>query len=70
MNKISNLISEYPFYTGVISLLIGIITLVYKIRKKESFNMNNYNVAGWNVLISSWALILLAFIFGMTLIFK
>ncbi|MFI1773290.1 hypothetical protein [Thalassobellus citreus] len=68
--KLIKLITEYPFYTGCIFLLIGVFFLIYKIKKNESFNMKNYNTAGWQALISSWALILISIIFGIILILK
>jgi xanthine/uracil permease len=69
-SKLVELISEYPFYLGCIFIVIGVYFLIYKILKKESFDMDNYNVAGWGALISSWALIILSFIFGFFLILK
>jgi len=56
---ISELISENPFYSGFILLIIGFSALIYKLRKKESFNMDDYSVAGWEALIGSWVLIIL-----------
>ena len=67
-SKLSNLISEYPYYFGSLFLLLGIILLAYNLKNKKSFNMDNYNIAGWDALINSWALTLLLFIFGISLI--
>jgi hypothetical protein len=69
-NILNELTSKYPFYSGFVSLLFGISYLVYKIYKKESFSMKDYNVAGWGALVNSWALILLFIIIGLFLIFK
>ena len=68
--KFSDLISEYPFYSGSICLILGILYLIYKVYKKESFNMKGYNVAGWRAFVNSWALILILIIMGLFLIFK
>ena len=67
---INELISENPVYIGCILIIIGFSALIYKLRKQKSFNMDDYNVAGWEAMISSWALILLSFIFGIFLILK
>ena len=68
--KISELISGNPFYFGCLFLIIGVSALGYKISKKKSFNMDDYNIAGWEALISSWGLIILSLIFGIFLILK
>ncbi|MDO5978691.1 hypothetical protein [Flavivirga spongiicola] len=68
--KIIELISDYPFYCGCLFLIIGVISLTYKIKKKKSLKKGNYNIASWNALINSWALIVIAFVFGIILIFK
>ncbi len=67
---ISELISENPLFIGCILIIIGFSALIYKLSKKETFNMDDYNIAGWEAMISSWALIILSFIFGIFLILK
>jgi uncharacterized membrane protein len=52
-SKLSNLISEYPYCFGSLFLLLGIILLASNLKNKKSFNMDNYNIAGWDALINS-----------------
>lgn len=68
--KFNELISEYPFYVGNICIIIGILYFIYKIYKKESFSMKDYNVGGWSALVNSWVLILILIVAGLFLILK
>ncbi len=67
---LSDLINTYPLYTGGALLLIGLLWFLYKIYKRESFKMNDYNVAGWKAMVNSWSVIILLIILGTTLIIR
>lgn len=62
--------TEYPFYVGSICLIIGTSYLIYKIGKKESFKMRDYDVMSWKALANSWGFCFMLIILGLTLIFK
>ena len=69
-SKLNELMAEYPFYIGSFCLLLGIGLLIYKIRKRESFRMKDYNVITWKVLVDTWAFILILIMLGLALIFR
>jgi hypothetical protein len=68
--KLNELMAEYPFYVGSFCLLLGIALLIYKIGKKESFRMKDYNVITWKVLVDTWAFVLMLIMLGLALIFR
>ena len=61
---------EFPFQSGIVSIIIGFIMLYYQLKKNNSFKMSEYGVNSWRVLVNIWALIIMSFIVGITLIFK
>jgi hypothetical protein len=61
---------EDPFLLGLIILLVAIGYLIYKIDKKESFNMHKHSAAGWKALVYSWVVLFMLIIFGLSLIIK
>ena len=69
-SKLNELMAEYPFYVGSFCLLLGIGLLIYKIGKKESFRMKDYNVITWKVLVDTWAFVLMLMMLGLALIFR
>jgi hypothetical protein len=68
--KLSELMTEYPFYIGSLCLILGVSFLIYKISKKKSFKMKDYNVMSWKAMVNSWAFIIMLIVLGLTLIFK
>ncbi|MBB6682468.1 hypothetical protein H4O20_13540 [Aequorivita sp. 609] len=68
--KLTQYLTEYPFYVGSLFLILGISYLIYKIAKKESFKMKDHSAAGWKGLINSWAFAILLVIIGIALIFQ
>tara|TARA_R110002020_G_scaffold49796_9_gene141453 strand:- start:3929 stop:4147 length:219 start_codon:yes stop_codon:yes gene_type:complete len=69
-SKLNELMSEYPFYIGSCCLILGVSLLIYKLGKKESFRMKDYNVITWKVLVNTWAFILMLIMLGIALIFS
>ena len=67
---LTEFLSEDSFLKGSIFIIIGVAYLIYKIVKKESFNMHNFSAGGWKALVNSWAIIFMLIIFGLILIFK
>ena len=60
--------TEYPFYFGSFCLILGVSLLIYKVSKKESFRMKDYNVITWKVLVDTWAFVLMLIMLGIALI--
>jgi len=69
-STLNELMVEYPFYIGSFCLLLGIGLLIYKIGKRESFRMKDYNVITWKVLVDTWAFVLMLIMLGLALIFR
>tara|TARA_R110002072_G_scaffold302065_1_gene483658 strand:- start:1742 stop:1960 length:219 start_codon:yes stop_codon:yes gene_type:complete len=69
-NKLNELITEYPFYVGSFCLILGVVLLIYKISKEQSFRMKDYNVITWKLLVDTWVFILMLIMLGIALIFR
>ncbi|GAA4327481.1 hypothetical protein GCM10023115_24580 [Pontixanthobacter gangjinensis] len=65
---ITTLIYDYPLYTGGLILIFGVIGLLYKIYKNESFKMKDYSTSGWKGMINSYVFIILLIVLGASLI--
>lgn len=64
------IIEEYPFIAGIGFIILGIIVLINQLKGNNSFKMSDYNLLSWKGMVSTWAVILMSFIFGLILIFK
>ncbi len=68
-DKLNELMTEYPFYIGSLCLILGVSFLIYKINKKHSFKMKDFNVITWKLMVETWAFTLMLIMLGLTLIF-
>ncbi|AFL81197.1 hypothetical protein Aeqsu_1717 [Aequorivita sublithincola DSM 14238] len=68
--SLSEIMTENPFYIGSLCLILGVSSLIYKISKKNSFKMKDYNVMSWKAMVNSWAFIIMLIVLGITLIFQ
>lgn len=68
--KILHLIESYPIYMGGLFLFVGIAYLLYKIYKRESFKMKDYDVMNWKAMVNSYAFIFMLIIAGLFLLFR
>lgn len=69
-SKLNEIMTEYPFYVGSFCLILGVSLLIYKVGKKESFRMKDYNVITWKVLVDTWAFVIMLIMLGFALIFS
>ena len=69
-NGIVYFIENYPTESGIVFMIIGILLLIYQLKKSNSFKMSKYNQISWKALIWTWGMILMSFTFGLILIFK
>jgi len=70
LNGIIFVINDYPLASGVGFLTIGGLSLVYQLKKNNSFKMSEYGIISWKALVSAWAVILMSIIYGLILILK
>ena len=68
--KIVDLIDSYPLLTGGLFLFLGLAYLIYKIDKRESYKMKDYDVMSWKAMVNSYALIFMLIIAGLFIIFR
>ena len=68
--KILHLIDSYPLFIGGLFLFLGLAYLIYKIDKKESYKMKDYDVMSWKAMVNSYALIFMLIIAGLCIIFR
>ena len=61
--KIVEIIKDYPIVAGLVIMLLGLLLLLYQLDKKNTFDMNDYNLFSWKILVNTWGLIIM-FIFG------
>ena len=59
-----------PIEMGIIFILIGVVMLIYKLEKKQSWNSDRHTALSWKSFVNGWALLVMSFIFGMILIIK
>ena len=69
--KLIEHILKDSFFYGVLIFLISIILLLLlRIYFNESPRMKNHSAASWKGYVSSWAFIVLMFIFALSLLFR
>lgn len=66
----ADFIDENNLISGIIFIAIGIMLLLYQMRKEKPLNFKDSNILGWNATISMRALIFMSFIYGLILLFK
>tara|TARA_R110002072_G_scaffold193809_3_gene350969 strand:- start:334 stop:552 length:219 start_codon:yes stop_codon:yes gene_type:complete len=70
MEKINEFINEYSFESGIISIGLSLIFLVYMVNKNESARMSNHGLNSWNQYVNSWLVIILLMFYGIILLLK
>ena len=68
--KILHLIDSYPLFIGGLFLFLGLAYLIYKIEKRESFKMKDYDVMSWKAMVNSYALIFMLIVAGIFIILR
>ena len=68
--KILYLIDSYPLFIGGLFLILGLVYLIYKIDKRESYRMKDYDVMNWKAMVNSYTLIFMLIIAGLFIIFR
>lgn len=69
MEKINEFINENSFESGIISIGLSLILLTFMLYKKESAKMSDHGLNSWKQYISSWAVIILLMVKGISLLF-
>lgn len=64
------LIDNYPFIAGFSLIILGLLLLVYQIKKKPSFKIKDHGVGSWKELVNTWAIIIFLIIWGLIIIFR
>ena len=70
MDIFVNALEGYPIQSGLILIGLGVIALLFRLEKKNSFRMQDYSISEWRVLLSTWVLIFIMFMTGVVLILK
>jgi hypothetical protein len=70
MERINDFINENSFESGVISIGLSLIFLTYILHKKESAKMSDHGLNSWKQYVSSWAVIILLMVKGISLLLK
>lgn len=69
-NVLVDIINQYPIYSGIYMIVLGIIWLVHQIGKKESFRMKDHGLGSWGAMVSTWGVIISLIILGTILIVR
>ncbi|GER58589.1 hypothetical protein [Patiriisocius marinus] len=67
---LNKLIEQVPFEIGVVIIGLGFISLALRIFFKESWRMKNHSVLSWKTFVDSWAVIVMLFMMGFSILFK
>ncbi|PWG05685.1 hypothetical protein [Polaribacter aquimarinus] len=70
MDVFLSALDGYPIQSGFILIGLGIIGLLFQLDLKEPLKMKDHSYFSWKVFINKWFLIIMAFIWGLTLILK
>jgi hypothetical protein len=62
------ILNDYPIATGIYLIILGILLLLYRLGKKDSFKMKDYNIFSWKVLVNTWAVIIIILMMGLFLL--
>jgi hypothetical protein len=65
-----NTIDTYPIYSGITFLILGILIIVYQIKKNEVFNMNKHGLASWKAFVNTWGVAIILVLWGVILIIR
>ena len=68
--KIGDFISENPELSGVIFIVLGILLLIYNLKRKDGFNFEDFGFLSWQAFLSLWILTLLFLILGVKFTFN
>ncbi len=70
MERINDFLNENSFESGIILIGLSLIFLTYILHKKESAKMSAHGLNSWKQYVSSWAVIILLIIKGISLLLK
>jgi hypothetical protein len=65
-----NILNEYPLMSGISMIIIGIIWLLYRFRKTESYMMKDHGLASWKEMVNTWGVIVFLLVWGVILILR
>ena len=67
---IGNFIEQNPIISGLIFISIGLIILIFRLGKNNSFNMKNHGLISWRLLVQTWGVIIMFILMGIIIILK
>lgn len=68
MKSLNEYILKDSFFFGTLFILLSILLLIIRIYFKESSKMKNHSAASWEAYVNFWAIIVMMFIMGMSLL--
>lgn len=63
-------VEQNPIISGIIFIVLGILIIMYRLEKQDTFKMKDYTMSTWGSLVYSWAIVIIMFMLGAYLIFK
>lgn len=70
IEEVFNSLEENPIVFGFILVAIGLIILLFRLDKKDSFKMKDHGLISWRLLVQIWSLIIMFILMGLIMIFK
>lgn len=70
IKEIGSFIEHNPIVSGLIFIAIGLIILLFRIDKNNSFKMKDYGLISWRLLVQTWGLIVMFILMGIIMILK
>jgi len=64
------LLDQYPIYSGVLMIVIGLLWFGFQLYRNQSFKMKDHGLGSWKEFVNTWVLIIFLIVWGLILIIR
>tara|TARA_R110002074_G_scaffold96401_9_gene209496 strand:- start:3881 stop:4111 length:231 start_codon:yes stop_codon:yes gene_type:complete len=69
-NTLVSAFENYPVESGLLIMGIGIILVIFRLEKKNTFKMKDYGLIEWKLLVQTWGIAIMFILIAIILILK
>ncbi len=66
--RIGEFLQANPVMAGLIFIIIGLIFLLFRLGKNNSFKMKDHRYISWRLLVKTWGVIVMFILMGLIII--